>query len=186
MDEAPDLLVLTWNLDENVEAAKLALEYLADRAAAGLSCVAAFQEPPRAIDGLIPGSLRAQAQATPAAGKKAPHNVVVTSSDVVPDPDGPRLAGHEKHDTERRAEGRTFASAHWSGLRFLAVHGRDRRNYPTPDQRNDWAHIVRGVLGYFWTGGTLMGADTSLHRYRRVIFADFGQKQMDKGSRRDG
>jgi hypothetical protein len=31
-----------------------------------------------------------------------------------------------------------------------------------------------------------MGADTSLHRYRRVIFADFGQKQMDKGSRRDG
>jgi hypothetical protein len=169
MDEVPDLLVLTWNLNANVQAAELALKYLVSWHEAGASCVAAFQEPPEAIDSMVPEKLIAHSRVGKVAGTKVPCNVVLTSRDVARDPDGPLHAGGVR-DTERRMEGLTLASEHWSGLRFLAVHGWDRRSRPTDGERGDWAGIVRGALTSFWMEGPLIVAgDLNANPWHREV-----------------
>ena len=67
-------------------------------------------------------------------------------------------------------EGMTLASAHWSGLRFLAVHGWDRHTRPTEGERCDWAGIVRGTLTSFWMEGPLIVAgDLNANPWHREV-----------------
>jgi endonuclease/exonuclease/phosphatase family metal-dependent hydrolase len=168
----PDLLVLTWNLDSNIEAAKLAVAHLESQVAAGLFCVASFQESPEGLDSLVVASptLTAHSKATRIAGTKAPGNVVVTSSEIVLDPEGRSHENNATLDDQRRMEGRTFACEHWSGLHFLAVHGWDRRSRPTESERADWADLVRGVLSSFWRDGPLIVAgDLNANPWHREV-----------------
>lgn len=168
----PDLLVLTWNLNRNLEAAKLALAHLESRVAAGLYCIASFQEPPAGLDGLVVGAakLTAHSKATPVVGAKVSCNVIVTAREILLDPDGPLHANNPMLDKERRMEGRTFACEHWSGLRFLAVHGWDRWSRSSDAERGDWASIVRGVLNSFWKKAPLIVAgDLNANPWHREV-----------------
>ncbi|WP_437875513.1 hypothetical protein [Sorangium sp. So ce513] len=141
-----DLMVFTWNLNDNVEAAKLALSHLTSWPNNGVSWIAALQEPPRALDALLEAARNVRIH-----DPTTDHNVILSSDDIVLDPDGPKHAHNPIVDTNDRMAGRTFASADWSGLRFLAVHGKDRRNSPTEDDRRGWATTVRRVLTSFWS-----------------------------------
>ncbi len=187
----PDLLVLTWNLDSNIEAAKLAVAHLESRVAAGLFCVASFQESPAGLDGLVVASptLTAHSKATRIAGTKAPCNVVVTSREIVLDPEGRSHENNATLDDQRRMEGRTFACEHWSGLHFLAVHGWDRLARPTDGERADWADLVRGVLSSFWRDGPLIVAgDLNANPWHREVTYRkgwFASRTADQGERVD-
>lgn len=141
-----DLLVFTWNLNHNVEAAALAISHLTSCPNNGVSWIAALQEPPHALAALLKeaGNVRVHDPTTD-------HNAILSSDDIVLDPDGPKHARNRTVDINDRMAGRTFACAHWSGLRFLAVHGKDRHNWPTEIERRGWAAIVRRVLTSFWS-----------------------------------
>ncbi|WP_437587563.1 hypothetical protein [Sorangium sp. So ce1000] len=143
-----DLLVFTWNLRGNVEAAKLAISHLSSWPNNGISWIAAFQEAPRALDTLLKGAGNVRVHDHDPA---TDHNVILSSDDIVLDPDGPKHARNLIVDRNHRMAGRTFACAHWSGLRFLSAHGKDRLNWPTDGERQRWATTVRRVLTSFWS-----------------------------------
>jgi hypothetical protein len=170
----PDLLVLTWNLQRNMAAARLAVEHLGGWIHDGVSWIATFQEPPVEMGALLAGSTPFTAHLP-----STKHNLILTSRDVRVDPEGPLHSRNPVIDTNQRMEGRTFASEHWSGLRFLAVHGEDRRTSPSPGDRQEWAMTVRKVLGSFWTapGPLIVAGDLNANpwhhevTYRRGWFA---------------
>jgi hypothetical protein len=102
-----DLLVFTWNLNRNVEAAKLALRHLSSWPNDGLSWIAALQEPPSGIAAVLTGAGKVTVH-----GQRTRHNLILSSDDIVIDPDGPQHARNRTLDTNERTEGRTFASEH--------------------------------------------------------------------------
>lgn len=173
---ANELLLLTWNLHDNVAAFDLACDYLARRTAEGFLCVAAFQEAPATLS--VAATHRGNIYvATVDVGKKRPKNVIVLSNELVIDSDvrADRHKFEPTLDDNRRCEGFTIGTTEWSGLRVLAVHSWDRINHPEEGERVLWGTRLRAIIQGFWKSGPL------------AVLGDFNANPWDREiTSRDG
>ena len=154
---SPDLIIFSWNLNHEVQALKLALKQLESYASLGHPCVAVFQETPSSVRKEV-ASISKLWMFSNSGKPLRTKNAIIMTTDLEVDPNGDTHDSTSPYDTNGRCLGITLRSTHWTGLRFLAVHGLDRRSHPTPEQRADWAGIVRTILSSFWKTGPLIVA----------------------------
>ena len=146
------IIFFTWNVNHNVDAMKLACEHLARVG----SCVAAFQEAPGVDAAMIAGWTGASLALLDATSSDTAKVLFVASPDLSIDPMGARHRLEPTLDVNCRLEGLTLLSGAGKPFQILGVHGLDRVNHRTSEERQVAGQLLRRVIESFWSGGPLV------------------------------
>lgn len=151
-EERAMILFFTWNVNHNLDAMKLACEHLAR---AG-SCVAAFQEAPDVDAATVAAWSGGNLSLLDATASGATKVIFIASADLSLDPTGRRHQLAPTLDANCRLEGLTLLSGAGTRFQVLGVHGLDRVNYRSAEDRVTAGGLLRRVIDSFWTGDPLV------------------------------